>query len=333
MIAECRDCSARSHRHPAVGRSAAAQGSGAAGLPQPQRSPGGEGEHSQRRSQSSIATINGLLPTAVLLAGKSNAGTAGRSPHRERPDGGRLFRRWHRNRARARFSGTTFRPRTVGAYGQIQVHDRVAQADYAIDQLQIRQQQLTMARDFNQAQVAIANSVVALKQARARYEAAGQSLTLQQKLYEAEQKRLAVGESTTYNVTQQQRDFIERASGATVRDGELAERAVESRSDHRRHSGGESHFARGCPHRKTGPPVCASGRSSGTSQINLFRRLRSEGRTVYLFFTGPGAILRKSAFLWFGAKFADTVGVYSVSMGSRATRKSLPNTPQIFNPF
>ncbi|HVW84660.1 MAG TPA: TolC family protein, partial [Bryobacteraceae bacterium] len=42
----------------------------------------------------------------------------------------------------------------------------------------------------------------------ARYEAAVQNRILEQKLYEAEEKKFAAGESTTYNVTQQQRDFV-----------------------------------------------------------------------------------------------------------------------------
>ena len=91
---------------------------------------------------------------------------------------------------------------------QLQAYDRVAEADYAIDQLSLRQQQLGVAKTLNQAQVDIANSLVALSQARSRYEAAVQNRILQQQLYDAEQKKFAAGESTTYNVTQQQRDLI-----------------------------------------------------------------------------------------------------------------------------
>jgi outer membrane protein len=170
-----------------------------------------EKENIRGAEVSSIATINGLLPTAAVQAGKSNAGTAGD------------LRIVNGSTADAYFAGGTgtalgqilrnnFPTESISAFGQVQIYDRVAQADHAIDQLQIRQQQLAMARDFNQVQVVLTNSVVALRQARARYEAAAQSLMLQQKLYEAEQKKFAVGESTTYNVTQQQRDFINAQS-------------------------------------------------------------------------------------------------------------------------
>jgi outer membrane protein TolC len=101
-----------------------------------------------------------------------------------------------------------FPSQSIGVGMQIQAKDRVAEADYAIDQLSLRQQQLGLAKSLNQAQVDIMNSIVALRQARARYEAAVQNRILQQQLYEAEQKKFAAGESTAYNVTQQQRDFV-----------------------------------------------------------------------------------------------------------------------------
>jgi outer membrane protein TolC len=156
---------------------------------------------------SAIGTTNGLLPSAVLFASKSNQGTAG-VPHfvnGRAPDAyfdggignalGQIFR-------------NNFPSQGIGGGIQFQARDRVAQADFAIDQLQLRQQELGVAKQINQAQVDIANSIVALRQARARYEAAVQNRILEQKLYEAEEKKFAAGESTTYNVTQQQRDFV-----------------------------------------------------------------------------------------------------------------------------
>src|SRR5205085_2919705 len=84
-----------------------------------------------------------------------------------------------------------FPTENVGAFARIPIHNNQAQADYGIDQLQLRQQQLTTAKDFNQAQVDVMNSVVALRQSRARYEAAVQSRTLQQELFDAEEKRFS----------------------------------------------------------------------------------------------------------------------------------------------
>ncbi len=96
---------------------------------------------------------------------------------------------------------------SIGVFGAIQIYDRQAEADYAIDQLQLRQTQLTTAKDLNQAQVDVTNAVVALRQARARYDAAVQNRILDQQLLDAEQKKFTLGASTSYNVIQQQRDL------------------------------------------------------------------------------------------------------------------------------
>ena len=89
----------------------------------------------------------------------------------------------------------------------VPIHNRQAQGDYGIDQLSLRQTQLTNQKDISQVQVDLLNSVVALQQARARYEAAVRNSTLQKQLLDAEQKKYALGASTPYNVTQVQRDL------------------------------------------------------------------------------------------------------------------------------
>jgi outer membrane protein TolC len=160
---------------------------------------------------STIATINGLLPTGVALVSKSNAGLAG-TPKIVRAGSGSYTADKYfvggMGNALGQVFGNNFPSQSAGAYFQIQAKDRVAEADYAIDQLSLRQQQLGVAKTLNQVQVDIMNATVALRQARTRYEAATQNRILQQKLYEAEQKKFAAGESTTYTVTQQQRDFV-----------------------------------------------------------------------------------------------------------------------------
>ena len=155
---------------------------------------------------SSLGTRNGVLPTIQLQASRSTSGLAG-AP--------RLVRGVT---ADPRFAGgigtgleqvfaQNFPTETIGGGGRFSVQNRQAQADYGIDQLSLRQQQLTTTKDMNQAQVDVMNAVVAIRQARARYDAAAQNRILQEKLYDAEQKKYAAGESTTYNVTQQLRDF------------------------------------------------------------------------------------------------------------------------------
>jgi outer membrane protein len=172
---------------------------------------------------SALGTINGLLPSAGVIASRSTAGLAGT------PKTVTIFPGAPPTTANPYFVGgigtglgqvlrQDFPTESVGVFFVAQVYDRAALADHAIDQLNIRQQQLITAKDMNQAQVDVTNSVVALRQARARYEAAVQSRILQQQLLDAEEKKFSLGASTPYNVIVEQRDL------ATAQSAELAAR-------------------------------------------------------------------------------------------------------------
>ncbi len=104
----------------------------------------------------------------------------------------------------------------VGAYLAPTLRNRVAQSDYSIDQLNLRQTELENLRSSNQIAVDVSNQVVGLKQARVRYQAAVKNRVLEQQLLEAEQKRFLLGASTTFLVVQQQRDL------ATAQSSEIA---------------------------------------------------------------------------------------------------------------
>ncbi len=155
---------------------------------------------------SNIATENGLLPSAIAIVSKTNQGTAG-TPRMTPGRPADPYFVGGMGTALGQIFRNNFPSRSIAVGIQAQAFDRVAQADYAIDQISLRQQELGVAKTTNQAQVDIANSVVALSQARSRYEAAVQNRILQQQLFDAEQKKYAAGESTTYNVTQQERDL------------------------------------------------------------------------------------------------------------------------------
>lgn len=96
------------------------------------------------------------------------------------------------------------------------LRNRQAQADFAVDQLSIRQSQLQNTKDNNQIAVDVSNQVIGLQQARVRYLAAVKNRVLEQQLLEAEQKKFALGASTSFNVVQQQRDL------ATAQSTEIA---------------------------------------------------------------------------------------------------------------
>src|SRR5262249_41763479 len=123
---------------------------------------------------STLGTRNGVLPPLQVFGAESTAGLSG-TARRVASNGfvqtadpyfvggvgnalGQIFRR-------------NFPTQRIGAFFQASIGNHQAQADSAIDLLQLRQSQLTNQKDISQVQVDLLNSVVALQQARARYDA------------------------------------------------------------------------------------------------------------------------------------------------------------------
>jgi len=162
-----------------------------------------------------LGTKNGLLPTLQGVGLESQAGLAG-TPRTVTLDG-------FTETAPPKFYGgignalgqvirRDFSTTIAGAFFQEPLRNRQAQADYAIDLLSLRQTQLGNHKDLAQVEVDVRNGVVALQQARARWESAVHNQTLQQELFDSEQKRYRLGASTPYNVALQQRDLISAQS-------------------------------------------------------------------------------------------------------------------------
>ena len=81
------------------------------------------------------------------------------------------------------------------------VGNRSAQADYGIEQLQHRQQEVTSQRDINTIVVYVAARVAALRQSHAHYDTARETRMLQEQLLEADQQRFTSGGgSATFNI-------------------------------------------------------------------------------------------------------------------------------------
>jgi len=95
-------------------------------------------------------------------------------------------------------------------------HNRTAQGDYGIDQLQLRQNELVTRRSLNQLVVDISNQVIALRQARARYSAAVDTRVLDEQLLEKEQRKFSLGASTINDLVVVQRSL------AAAREAEVA---------------------------------------------------------------------------------------------------------------
>ncbi len=165
---------------------------------------------------SALNTENAILPSLTALANLSQSGTAGlpnplsgSQPNAYFVGGmtnalGQVFRR-------------NFPSESAGAALSATLRNRQAQADYAYDQIQLRQTELQNVKNTNQITVDVSNQVITLRQARARYEAAVRSRILEQQLLSAEQKKFALGASTPFNVVTQQRDL------ATAQSAEIAD--------------------------------------------------------------------------------------------------------------
>jgi outer membrane protein TolC len=157
-----------------------------------------------------LGTKSALLPTGVVFASMGQTGLAGTRNRANNigvpgsPDPSLLG-------GLGTALGQVFRGdyplESVGTGFFTPLRNRQAIADYAIDELTLRQMQLSDRRDVNQVQVDINNYVVALRQARAAYETATHKRILQEELYQGERRRFELGASTAYNVTQQQRDL------------------------------------------------------------------------------------------------------------------------------
>jgi outer membrane protein len=140
-------------------------------------------------------TRNNLLPTLSAFADVNNAGLAGpANPLYQNCCGapnpyffggtgtflGQVFSR-------------DFPNYSAGFSLNIPFRNRQAQADYVIDELQVRQTELQLQRATNQVRVDVKTNLINLAQARARYETAVATRQLSEQNLDAEQKRFNYG--------------------------------------------------------------------------------------------------------------------------------------------
>lgn len=101
---------------------------------------------------------------------------------------------------------------SAGISLNIPIRNRAAQSDYVTSLLDIRQTELGLHKNVNQVRVDVQNAVIGLQQARARYNAAVKAQVLAQQTLEADQKKLALGAGTAFQVIQDQRDLANSQS-------------------------------------------------------------------------------------------------------------------------
>jgi len=91
---------------------------------------------------------------------------------------------------------------SIGVQVTLPIRNRVAEADLARDELQLRQSQVRLRQLENEARLEVEDAVIAMRRARASYEAAVQARKYQQESLEAEQAKYEVGASTSFFVIQ-----------------------------------------------------------------------------------------------------------------------------------
>jgi outer membrane protein TolC len=158
---------------------------------------------------SALGTANGVLPNLRVIATASTQGLSGqvnnqRSPGLGPPD---AYYVGGFSNAVAQVFRRNFPSQNIGVSYNGNIRNDVAQADYGIEQLQLRQSEINVRKDQNRVAVDISNQMVSLRQAHSRYQAALQGQTLDQQLVDAEEKKYKLGASTTFNVIQTQRDL------------------------------------------------------------------------------------------------------------------------------
>ena len=90
----------------------------------------------------------------------------------------------------------------VGVQLTLPLHNRIAEADLARDELQVKQSEIRLRQLENQARLEVEDALIAMRRARSSYEAATQARKLQEESLAAEQAKFEVGASTAFFVIQ-----------------------------------------------------------------------------------------------------------------------------------
>ena len=108
--------------------------------------------------------------------------------------------------------GRNFPTYSVGLNLTVPIRNRAAQANVATAAVNLRMNQLQVQRQINQIRVDVQNALIGINQARAQYQAAVKGRVLQEQTLDADQKKLALGATTVYQVIQDQRDLTTAAA-------------------------------------------------------------------------------------------------------------------------
>jgi outer membrane protein len=154
-----------------------------------------------------IGTENPLLPTLQVQAQTYDRGVAG-TPQVVGGVGANPYFIGGYGTALGQIVRRDFPNNLGGASFSIPIHNRQAQGDYGIDQLQYRQSQVSRQRDTNQIVVDISNQLSALRQSRARYSAARDTRALQEQVLAEDRKKFSYGIATFNDLIVDQRTLV-----------------------------------------------------------------------------------------------------------------------------
>ena len=90
----------------------------------------------------------------------------------------------------------------IGLQVTLPIRNRIAEADLARDEIQLKQSQIRVRQLQNQARLEVEDALIAMRRARASHEAAVQARVLQEESLAAEQAKFEVGASTSFFVIQ-----------------------------------------------------------------------------------------------------------------------------------
>jgi outer membrane protein TolC len=169
-------------------------------------------------------TKSELLPTLDVVGQLTNNALAGQLGP---TTGGNTFFVGGYGNVLSQLFARNFPTYAIGLNLNITLRNRAAQADLINGGLVLRQQQLGLQRLENQVRVDVRNAQIGVQQARAQYQSAIKQRVLQQQTVDAEQKKLAVGASTTYNVILTQRDLVTAESNEVAAQSAYAKAKVE----------------------------------------------------------------------------------------------------------
>jgi outer membrane protein len=161
-----------------------------------------------------VGIKNSLKPTLQAFAELTNNGLTGQLTPYGAAQGGVPLAGGYGNLL-AQIARRNYPNYSAGFQLVIPIRNRAAQSDYVTSLIEIRQNELGLQKNINQVRVDVQNAVIGLQQARARYDAAVKARYLAQRTLEADQKKLALGAGTSFQVVQDQRDLANGLNSET----------------------------------------------------------------------------------------------------------------------